>query len=330
MLRFEVLQGRDGRWLVRDGERRFVVAADHGAQFTRPDGERRWRSLALPTAGSRGRAHGRRGLWWRITLVPAALVRRLAGKLEWLAGWPIMATLAGLGLVAVVFVPAPVVLGQHAHPVVVVALFLITALAHELGHAAALSREGWPPGAVGAGILWILPVFWCDVSAVSILPRAGRVRVDLGGICFQLMVGGCLVVIGWLLSWREATLAAHTVILAVIWSLLPILRTDGYWLGCDLLGLEDMESRLPKGASRSHRLALNGWRLVTALVLLGMVLTLPLRLHARIHGWLPDHQTILTLGRGLVGLIMLVGAWRALGRVVRLLAIIGRDRKVGE
>jgi len=330
VLRFEVLQGRDGRWLVRDGERRFVVAADHGAQFTRSDGERRWRSLTLPAAGNRGRAQGCRGLWLRITLVPAVLVRRLAGKLEWLACWPIMATLAGLGLVAVVFVPDPGVPGQPIHLVTVVAMFLLTALAHELGHAAALSREGWPPGAVGAGVLWILPVFWCDVSAVSILNRAGRVRVDLGGICFQLMAGGCLVVIGWLLGWRSAFLAAHAVILAVIWSLLPILRTDGYWLGCDLLGLEDMESRLPKGTSRSRRLALDGWRLMTALVLLAMVLTLPLRLHARIHEWFPDHPTIQTLGSGLVGLIMLVGAWRALGRVVRLLAIIHRDRKVDQ
>ena len=330
MLRFEVVQGRDGRWLIRDGERRFVVAADHGAQFTRPDGERRWRSLTLPTAGNRGRAQGHRGLWLRITLVPEFIVRWLAGKLEWLACWPIMSTLAGLGLVVVVFLPAPGVPGQPVHLITVVAMFLLTALAHELGHAAALSREGWPPGAVGAGVLWILPVFWCDVSAVSILPRAGRVRVDLGGICFQLMAGGCLVVIGWLFCWRSAFLAAHAVILAVIWSLLPILRTDGYWLGCDLLGLEDMESKLPKGASRRRSLALNGWRLMTALVLLAMVLTLPLRLHARIHDWYPDHPTIQTLGGGLVGLIMLVGAWRALGRVVRLLAIIHRDRKVGE
>ena len=69
---------------------------------------------------------------------------------------------------------------------VILGVFLVTALAHELGHAAALAREGWPPGSVGVGLLWVLPVGWCDVSAVALLPRRGRVRVDLAGVAFQL------------------------------------------------------------------------------------------------------------------------------------------------
>ena len=329
MPRFEVLSGRDGRFMIRDGRRRFVVPADLGARLQGADGEVVWRELLGARADAGTGPRGRRGLWLRLTILPARVVAALARRLRPLAAWPVMVVLAVAGLTAVLAVPLPPVppLADSARAVApAMAMFLLTALVHELGHATALAREGWSPGSVGMGLLWVLPVFWCDVSAVAAVPRAGRVRVDLGGVCAQLPAAGALAVLGWLGGWPPATYAAHAAVGAVVWSLLPFLRTDGYWLGCDLLGLADLAAPAGPNVSGGRLLMLAAWRLTTAASLALIAVALPLRLHGWLTAALPDRSVWAVVMRAVFALVMVVGALRALRRCWRLLVAVVQDR----
>jgi putative peptide zinc metalloprotease protein len=125
------------------------------------------------------------------------------------------------------------------------ALFLVSGLVHELGHAAALLRSGYRPGGIGAGLMVILPVLWCDVSAVALLGRRDRLRVDLAGPAFHVAVAGAFAVAAPALPAAGGAAAAG--VYAVAWSLLPVIRSDGFWALADGLGAGDLE-RAPTAA----------------------------------------------------------------------------------
>ena len=69
-------------------------------------------------------------------------------------------------------------------------VFAVTALSagfHEFGHAAACRYGGATPGAMGAGLYLVWPAFYTEVGDSYRLGRAGRVRVDLGGLYFNAL-----------------------------------------------------------------------------------------------------------------------------------------------
>jgi len=168
------------------------------------------------TAGS-PRQRQRRAIWLRVPVVSAPLVDRLARLLMPLASWPVLLAQASAGLVLYLFalsagpLDGPALADGVHFWLPVVGCFVLTALWHECGHAAALRREGFPAGGFGAGLLLILPVLYCDVTPVAALPRRGRLRVDLAGVCFQLMAGGLLAAAG---SWLAEPIprAGHAVV----------------------------------------------------------------------------------------------------------------------
>ncbi|MFO7653613.1 MAG: hypothetical protein R6X25_07290 [Candidatus Krumholzibacteriia bacterium] len=232
------------------------------------------------------------GPWLRVPLVPAALVQRVSARLAPLAAWPALAAQTGMGVAGYVLgtvVPLDATLpADGGAPLAVATLvFLMLALWHELGHAAALRREGYPPGRIGAGLLLIVPVLYCDVTPVAALPRSGRLRVDLAGVAFQLAAGGlvCLAARG--LQLEALRWAAAAALAAVAWSLLPFLRTDGHWIVADLLDHHALDRPLspertagarPPAALRRRAGALVAYRLLHLAVVGAVLGVLPLRI----------------------------------------------------
>ena len=199
-------------------------------------GKRRERFRAQAHASDRGLSD--HGLPVRVPLLPAAVVRRACRALSVLAAWPALALLAVGGLAAVLVVRPWSGPCQMSWPAFL--MFAAGALWHELGHAAALRREGYAPGGIGAGILVCVPVLYADVSAASLLPRPGRLRVDLAGLAFQTGAAGVLALAAAVpgvppAAATAARAAAVASRLAVGYGLLPLPRTDGSWALRDAL-----------------------------------------------------------------------------------------------
>jgi putative peptide zinc metalloprotease protein len=164
-----------------------------------------------------------------------------------------------------------------------VGLVLVASLAHELGHASALRRGGGRVGSIGIGVYLFFPVFYTDVSDSYRLGRRARVRTDLGGFYFHLLV--TLVATGLYALTGAAPFAVLVLLIDfdIVRQSLPFIRFDGYWALADLTGVPDPLSQatpfLKSAVSRLRRLpgprlpALKGW--VRAVFMAYLVLSVP-------------------------------------------------------
>lgn len=268
----KVIPQPGARWLLREGGRCYAVPASLGRRVL--DGEV-VPGLDEALAAGEGPAGGRT-LWLGLPLLPAGVVAGVGRALSRLTSWWWLCVLAALGCVGYAMSGRASPMG-HDWPLMIAGLFA-AGLVHEFGHAAALTYGGGRPGAVGVGMLFIFPVLFCDVTAVSLLSRVDRVRVDVAGVAWHLAVGGGLALAGVGFGAPALTLASWGALAAVVWSLLPFLRTDGYWLLCDLLGMSALEEAAPMGAGRWVRLVLVAWRVGSVLFLGVIVMALVGRL----------------------------------------------------
>jgi putative peptide zinc metalloprotease protein len=128
----------------------------------------------------------------------------------------------------------------------VLVLCLFSILAHEFGHAAAVSRYGGTPGDIGFALYLLMPSFYADVSEIWRFPRRQRMVVDVGGVYFQQLIFAAFALIGALTSTPEFFMACRLIDLMALLTLNPIFQFDGYWLLVDYLALPNL-----------YRLALN-------------------------------------------------------------------------
>ncbi len=115
---------------------------------------------------------------------------------------------------------------------------------HELGHATACRYGGAKPGKIGAGIFLIWPVFYTDVTDSYRLNRRGRLRTDLAGVYFD-------VVVTLLFAAAYALTGAELLLVAIVfqhvdiaYQFAPFLRLDGYYMVTDLVGVPDLYGRI--------------------------------------------------------------------------------------
>lgn len=120
------------------------------------------------------------------------------------------------------------------------ALFLAGTLFHEFGHAAGCRYSGGRPGAIGIGVMVMLPCFYTNVTDAYRLSRTGRLRTDLGGIYFNAVAAATL---GAVYAGTRFT-ALPTVIVLIhaqmLEQLLPVVRMDGYYILGDLIGVPNL------------------------------------------------------------------------------------------
>jgi hypothetical protein len=127
---------------------------------------------------------------------------------------------------------------------VLIALTVVSVAFHELGHASACRRGGGRPGAMGAALYLVWPVFYTDVTDSYRLGRAGRLRVDLGGLYFNgIFTLGTVGV--WALVRADALLVMVPIqLLQMVRQLVPLVRFDGYHILADLVGVPDLFARI--------------------------------------------------------------------------------------
>src|SRR3954447_13523855 len=126
----------------------------------------------------------------------------------------------------------------------VIVVTVLSAGFHEFGHASAAQRGGATPGVMGAGLYLIWPAFYTDVTDSYRLGRAGRLRVDLGGLYFNAIVAVATAGVWWLTGYDALLLLVATQVLQMLRQLLPLVRFDGYHVLADLTGVPDLFQRI--------------------------------------------------------------------------------------
>ena len=133
---------------------------------------------------------------------------------------------------------------QPAVFLLVMAVVVVSAALHELGHAAACAYGGAKPGGMGAGIYVVWPAFYTDVTDAYRLDRGGRLRTDLGGVYVNAIIviitaGGYAVT-----GYEPLVLLCFLLQIVVLQQMLPFLRLDGYYVLSDLVGVPDLFRRV--------------------------------------------------------------------------------------
>lgn len=229
-----------------------------------------------------------------------------------------------------------------ARPGLLLAVLAVTVLSagfHELGHAAAARRGGATPGVMGAGLYLIWPAFYTDVTDSYRLGRAGRIRTDLGGLYFNAIVAVATVGVWWASEYDALLLLVATQVLQMLRQLLPLVRFDGYHVLADVTGVPDLFQRIgptlaalvpwrstppeAKALKPWARLVVTAWVLtvvpVLLLVALLLVLTLP-----RIVGtaWAAMGQQRELMGAAFHDGDVVAGIARALAAVIVVLPVL--------
>ena len=158
---------------------------------------------------------------------------------------------------------------------IVLGLFVVSALFHECGHAAGCRYGGARPGVIGVGIYLVWPSFFTNVTDSYRLSRAGRLRTDLGGVYFNAVFMLALAGLYVATSAQVLLVAIAVTHLEMLEQLLPFVRFDGYFILSDLVGVPDLFARvvpvlrsaLPRGRQdprvtglrRRARILVTGW-----------------------------------------------------------------------
>jgi putative peptide zinc metalloprotease protein len=97
---------------------------------------------------------------------------------------------------------------------------------------------------MGVGIYVVWPAFYTDVTDAYRLSRGGRLRVDLGGVYFNVLF--ILGVTGayFLTGWEPILILIPLQHFQILQQFLPFLRLDGYYILSDLVGVPDLFARI--------------------------------------------------------------------------------------
>ncbi len=130
-----------------------------------------------------------------------------------------------------------------------VALYPVIKVVHELGHGLAAKRHGAEVNEMGITLLVFLPVPYVDASAASALPkRSQRMLVSGAGILVELLLAALAMFAWGILAdglAREAALAVMLIggLSTLLFNGNPLLRFDGYYVLSDAIGIPNLATR---------------------------------------------------------------------------------------
>lgn len=104
---------------------------------------------------------------------------------------------------------------------------------HEFGHAAAATKYGSKPGAIGFGFYLVSPVLYADVSDIWKLNKNKRIVINLAGVYMELMFGIMFIIAFYLSKNYYLLICCYLIVFRVLGNLNPFLRYDGYWILSD-------------------------------------------------------------------------------------------------
>jgi putative peptide zinc metalloprotease protein len=126
-----------------------------------------------------------------------------------------------------------------SNPLLVLSVVLTSTLLHELGHLAACRHHKAAHGGIGFGFYFIFPVFFSDVTGLWLLDRKQRILANLSGVYMELLLVSALFV---MMHWVGDILmpAIMLIMVRMVYTLMPFLRNDGYWVLSDFLAIPNL------------------------------------------------------------------------------------------
>lgn len=124
-----------------------------------------------------------------------------------------------------------------------------TKVIHELAHAYTAKYYGVRVSTMGVAFLVLWPVMYTDVTdAWKLSKRKQRFAISFSGVVAELVIAG-LCTLGWALSSPGILQSTFFVVASAMWisTLLvnfnPAMRFDGYYLLCDLWGVDNLQEK---------------------------------------------------------------------------------------
>ena len=126
----------------------------------------------------------------------------------------------------------------------ILGLTLASTAFHELGHATACRYGGAKPGTIGVGLYIAWPVFYSDVTDSYRLGRWARLRTDIGGVYFNVVLAMAVALVYHFWPFEPLLLVIALVQVDALHQFFPFFRLDGYYIASDLIGVPDLFMRM--------------------------------------------------------------------------------------
>jgi putative peptide zinc metalloprotease protein len=192
-------------------------------------------------------------LWIHFPLLDGCLFEKMAKALMSLFKRPVLLTILVAGIIIgfrswVYFSGLTVRMDlSWLNVCVILFLYVICVVVHEMGHIAASYFWNIKPGKVGVGFYLFMPVFYIDLSQAWLLNKWQRAAIDASGFYFQIALLVFLFPFIFLntnfLSRDNYHILVRLNLLTILFNLNPLIRGDGYWILSDLLGIVNLHQR---------------------------------------------------------------------------------------
>src|SRR5690606_27180482 len=136
---------------------------------------------------------------------------------------------------------------------------------HELGHAVIAKAKGLRIPTMGVAFIVFWPVAYTDTTdAWRLTRRRDRLMIGAGGISVELGIAAVSLFMWNLVGEGPARsllflLATSSWLLSLLINLNPLMRFDGYFLFCDLIGVSNLEQKAHLSSRYWLRRLLFGW-----------------------------------------------------------------------
>lgn len=122
-------------------------------------------------------------------------------------------------------------------------------IVHEFSHAYVAKRYGIHVPTMGIALIVLWPVLYTDVTdSWKLAKRSQRLAISFAGIAAETIVAG-LSTLGWVLSNPGMLQSVFFVLATTSWfstvliNSNPAVRFDGYYITCDLMGIDNLQFR---------------------------------------------------------------------------------------
>ncbi len=124
-------------------------------------------------------------------------------------------------------------------------LIILIFVFHEVGHASAALHFGIRTPRIGYGFYLVYPVFFTEISEAWKLQPKKRMVINLGGIYFQWIAGSIFILLDY---FNFASTQIWTAIVTInfirlLYSFIPFMKADGYWIFSDGFGLTNLRKK---------------------------------------------------------------------------------------